>query len=202
MLEVAIGTGYPIADHLQKAGHEVHGIDISPDLVRRCRELNPAIQAKVGDAEHLEYPDATFDATYCFHSSWYFPNLPARDRRDGPGHQAGRQPCCSTSRTRPTPRSTRPTGGGCTGSGPGCRPGPSCTPATWPKSVLRRGTPNWHAVNFEVPTDPAVVLAALRGPRRRRGPVFGRDEADQTVPEVGDGQPLDPIPRLVFAAHR
>src|SRR5215475_8510508 len=66
LLEVAIGTGYPIADHLQKSGHEVHGVDISPELVHRCRELNPAIQAKVGDAENLDYPDATFDATYCF----------------------------------------------------------------------------------------------------------------------------------------
>src|SRR5690242_8755206 len=75
VLEVAIGTGYPIADYLQQAGHEVHGVDISPELVDRCHELNPAIQAKVGDAENLDYPDATFDVTYCFHSTWYFPNL-------------------------------------------------------------------------------------------------------------------------------
>src|SRR5215813_1365402 len=57
LLEVAIGTGYPIANHLQLAGHDVHGVDISPALVRRCRELNPAILAKVGDAENFDYPD-------------------------------------------------------------------------------------------------------------------------------------------------
>src|SRR5688572_19952281 len=75
LLEVAIGTGYPIADFLQKAGYAMHGIDISPALVERCLQVNPAIDAKVGDAEHLEFEAESFDAVYCFHSSWYFPNL-------------------------------------------------------------------------------------------------------------------------------
>src|SRR5215207_10718736 len=64
LLEVAIGTGYPIADFLQRSGYAIHGVDISPALVERCREINPAIEAKVGDAEHLEFEADSFDATY------------------------------------------------------------------------------------------------------------------------------------------
>jgi len=75
LLEVAIGTGYPIADFLQKTGYIIHGVDISPLLIDECRRLNPEINCKVGDAEYLEYSDNYFDATYCFHSTWYFPNL-------------------------------------------------------------------------------------------------------------------------------
>ena len=75
LLEVAIGTSYPIADFLQKAGYVVHGIDISPNLIDECRKLNPNITCKVADAEDLEYEDNYFDATYCFHSTWYFPHL-------------------------------------------------------------------------------------------------------------------------------
>jgi ubiquinone/menaquinone biosynthesis C-methylase UbiE len=30
---------------------------------------------KVGDAESLEYKSGSFDCTYCFHSTWYFPDL-------------------------------------------------------------------------------------------------------------------------------
>lgn len=75
LLEVAIGTGYPFADFFQKAGYSVYGIDISPDLIEKCRQLNSNISCKVGDAEDLDYPDDYFDCTYCFHSTWYFPNL-------------------------------------------------------------------------------------------------------------------------------
>lgn len=75
LLEVAIGTGYPIADALQKAGYQVFGVDISPKLIETCREINPQIDCMVGDVENLQYPDNTFPATYCFHSTWYFPDL-------------------------------------------------------------------------------------------------------------------------------
>ncbi|MBI4283592.1 MAG: class I SAM-dependent methyltransferase [Chloroflexi bacterium] len=75
LLEVAIGTGYPFADFFQKAGYSVSGIDISPDLIEKCRQLNPNIKCQVGDAEKLDYTDDYFDVTYCFHSTWYFPNL-------------------------------------------------------------------------------------------------------------------------------
>lgn len=75
LLEVAIGTGYPFADFFQKAEYSVQGIDISPKLIEKCRQLYPKINCKVGDAEDLDYPDDFFDCVYCFHSTWYFPNL-------------------------------------------------------------------------------------------------------------------------------
>lgn len=75
LLEVAIGTGYPFGDFFQKAGYSVYGIDISLDLIKRCQVLNSNIICKVGDAEKLDFPDGYFDCTYCFHSTWYIPNL-------------------------------------------------------------------------------------------------------------------------------
>ncbi|MBM5804854.1 MAG: class I SAM-dependent methyltransferase [Candidatus Verstraetearchaeota archaeon] len=75
LLEVAIGTGYPIADFLQKTGYEIYGVDISSDLIEECGRLNPNIKCEVGDAENLYYTDNSFDCVYCFHSTWYFPNL-------------------------------------------------------------------------------------------------------------------------------
>jgi len=75
LLEIAIGTGYPFADFFQKTGYTVYGIDISPDLIEKCKQLYPNIHCKVGDAEELDYPDSKFDCTYCIHSSWLFPDL-------------------------------------------------------------------------------------------------------------------------------
>lgn len=75
ILEVAIGTGYPVADFFQKKGYLVHGIDLSPALIQKCKTINSDIECKVGDAENIEYPDNYFDLSYCFHSTWLFPDL-------------------------------------------------------------------------------------------------------------------------------
>jgi ubiquinone/menaquinone biosynthesis C-methylase UbiE len=75
LLEVAIGNGYPIGDHLQHQGYNVHGIDLSPLLIEEAKKLNPHLHCRVGDAENLPYQDGHFDCTYCFHSSWYFSDL-------------------------------------------------------------------------------------------------------------------------------
>ena len=201
LLEVAIGTGYPIANHLQVAGHDVHGVDISPALVRRCRELNPAILAKVGDAENLDYPDATFDVTYCFHSSWYFPDLPravgemVRVTKHGGSVLLDIQNATND-------RVDAAYRGRLHRIRPGLPARAELHIRNLAKAVLRRGTPNWHAVNYEVPTDPAVVLEAFERQAVGEVVVLGRDEADQTLYKLGDGQPLGPIPRLVCAARR
>ncbi|MCE7985820.1 MAG: class I SAM-dependent methyltransferase [Caldilinea sp. CFX5] len=75
LLEVAIGTGYPIADFLQKSGHAVYGVDIAFKLVQKCRAVNAEIATVVGDAEALSYTDNYFPCVYCLHASWYIPNL-------------------------------------------------------------------------------------------------------------------------------
>ena len=70
LLEVAIGTGKPIASALVGNGYSIHGVDISPDLIDECRKNNPSIDCQVGDAENLEFTDNHFDLVYCFHSAW------------------------------------------------------------------------------------------------------------------------------------
>lgn len=75
LLEVAVGNGYPFADFFQKEGYLVYGTDISPYIIRECVKLNPNIECKVCDAENLDYSDNFFDCVYCFHSTFYFPDL-------------------------------------------------------------------------------------------------------------------------------
>mgnify|MGYP001281726718 CR=1 FL=1 len=74
ILEVGVGTGYPFATTFQEKGYDVYGIDISPQLVDKCKKSYPNIKCEVGDAENLPYKDNFFDVVYCFHSTWYFPD--------------------------------------------------------------------------------------------------------------------------------
>jgi len=198
VLEVAIGTGYPVADHLQKAGYRVHGIDIAPALVQRCRELNPGIQAEVGDAENLRFADGEFDATYCFHSSWYFPDLNRAigemlrvTRPDGLvmfDIQNATNPAVAAAYQRRLDAVR-----------PGLLPRLNLHARNLAKLVLRRGSPNWHAINYEVPTDPAKVLEYLRRFGRDNFVVLGRDETDQSLQKVDNLETLPDYARLVFA---
>lgn len=66
-LEVAIGTGYPFSDYFANKDYNVYGIDISSELVEKCKNLNPKINAIVGDAEKLDFESGIFDITFCFH---------------------------------------------------------------------------------------------------------------------------------------
>jgi ubiquinone/menaquinone biosynthesis C-methylase UbiE len=75
VLEIAIGTGIPFGRYFYKKKNGFKGIDISPRLIKECRRLNPGIDAIVGDAEDLPFPDSYFSLTYCFHSTWYFPDI-------------------------------------------------------------------------------------------------------------------------------
>jgi len=75
ILEVGIGTGFPFGDFFQKKGYEIYGVDIAPTLIEKCKKLNNKIVCKVGDAENLDYPDNFFKCAYCFHSTFYFPNI-------------------------------------------------------------------------------------------------------------------------------
>ena len=44
-------------------------------MVEKCKRLFPDVNCEVGDAENLPYEDSSFDVVYCFHSTWYFPDL-------------------------------------------------------------------------------------------------------------------------------
>jgi SAM-dependent methyltransferase len=200
LLEVAIGTGYPVADFLSKSGFEVHGIDISPALVEKCRELNPDIQAKVGDAENLEYADGEFEAAYCFHSSWYFPDLTrVIDEMLRVTRPGGFIAFDIQNRSHPAiaadfeHRQARVR--------PGVLPRMNLHARNLAKVVLRRGNVNWHAVIYEVPTDPQLVYDHLD--KRQVGfQVLGRNEADQSVVPLPGAGAFPDYARLVFVINK
>jgi SAM-dependent methyltransferase len=198
MLEVAIGTGYPIADFLQKAGYTIHGIDISPALIERCRQVNPAINAKVGDAEHLDFEAESFDAVYCFHASWYFPSLTRvidemlRVVRPGGLVMFDIQNRDNSVIAADYERRLAQVR-------PGLRARANLHARNLAKTVLRRGSPNWHAVVYEVPTYPSVVLEHLAS---KEVEVMGRREDDQILVKLDDTASQRDFQRLVFAIRR
>ena len=63
-LDVACGTG-AVAMRAARAGADVTGVDLAPDLVETARSYaaaeNLAIRFEVGDCENLRFEDASFD---------------------------------------------------------------------------------------------------------------------------------------------
>lgn len=63
VLEIAVGTGRNLA--LYPADARIVGIDISPGMLayarRRATECGRAVELRVGDAQSLTLPDASFD---------------------------------------------------------------------------------------------------------------------------------------------
>ena len=76
VLDVACGTGN-LALPAARAGAEVTGVDIAPNLVEQAREnakregLN--VQFDEGDAEALPYADASFDAVVTMFGAMFAP---------------------------------------------------------------------------------------------------------------------------------
>ncbi len=61
VLEVGCGTGINLKLY-QKAGCEVHGIDLSPSMVKAAgKKLGKQAEIKLGDASNMPYPDECFD---------------------------------------------------------------------------------------------------------------------------------------------
>lgn len=67
VLEVGSGPGFD-AYKISLAGAEYTGIDITPENIVRAKahlaHFNIAVDVRVGDAEAMEFPDATFDEVY------------------------------------------------------------------------------------------------------------------------------------------
>jgi ubiquinone/menaquinone biosynthesis C-methylase UbiE len=68
VLDLACGTGlstFKLIEHLDGLG-EFHGVDFSPEMIRQAKKnaknLGYEIDFRVGEAEGLEYSDASFDA--------------------------------------------------------------------------------------------------------------------------------------------
>jgi SAM-dependent methyltransferase len=194
MVEVGIGTGFPFADHFDKAGYAVYGVDISPDLIAKCQRLHPRVQATVGDAEHLAYSDGSFDCAFCFHSSWYFPDLPRaigemiRVTRPG-GHiyfdiQNMEHPDIAANfRKRQFFNS---------------RVGlPLKYVKNLVKIVLRMNDTDWTSVTYEVPTVPATMHSYLSTAAIKGYTVLGRRKDDSLACLEDRGAEVE-YPRLVF----
>ncbi|MGH8879059.1 MAG: class I SAM-dependent methyltransferase [Stackebrandtia sp.] len=67
VLEVAIGTGLNIGRY--PGGVKLTGMDFSPDMLElarvRAAELGRDIELRTGDAQRLEFADASFDTVLC-----------------------------------------------------------------------------------------------------------------------------------------
>lgn len=64
VLDVACGTGDMVVE-LQKHGCTVTGIDLSDEMLAVAKQKAPTATYMIADAEHLPFPDETFDAVTC-----------------------------------------------------------------------------------------------------------------------------------------
>lgn len=64
VLDVACGTG-DMAVSLVERSCTVTGVDISEEMLAIARQKAPMVTFMIADAEHLPFPDASFDAVTC-----------------------------------------------------------------------------------------------------------------------------------------
>ncbi len=82
VLDIATGRGavlFPAAKAVGEQGH-VTGIDLSKDMVEETgREIEKRalknVKVQVMDAEHLEFPNGSFDVVFCSFAIFFFPQL-------------------------------------------------------------------------------------------------------------------------------
>ena len=70
LLEIGAGTGQDSV-YFRDAGLDVIAVDLSPEMVRRCREKG--VEALVGDAKRLEFPAGSFDAVWAMNCLLHMP---------------------------------------------------------------------------------------------------------------------------------
>lgn len=76
ILDVGCGTGAFLEAVVSGRKARVSGVDLSPEMIRLSSErLRPCAEAdlKVGDAENLPWPQATFDVVTCSSSFHHYP---------------------------------------------------------------------------------------------------------------------------------
>jgi ubiquinone/menaquinone biosynthesis C-methylase UbiE len=77
ILDVAVGSGENFA-HYQGLGSSYTGIELSPVMLARARmralELGMAVNLREMDAEHLKFPDDSFDTVVSAMSTCTFPD--------------------------------------------------------------------------------------------------------------------------------
>lgn len=69
VLDIGIGTG-AFAELVAREGLEIHGIDISTEMLEQCRCKHPGFSLKVGSFVDIPYRDGLFDtaiSSFAFH---------------------------------------------------------------------------------------------------------------------------------------
>ena len=75
LLDVGCGNGIFLSMVLNKYDVEVSGIDISPGMIEKSKELlDSRADLKVGDSEYLPWDDRSFDVITCSASFHHYPN--------------------------------------------------------------------------------------------------------------------------------
>ena len=67
VLDLGCGPGH-VGKYLRERGIPVRGLDISHEMVRLARELNPAIEFRQGDMREVPFPDQFFAGVAAFYS--------------------------------------------------------------------------------------------------------------------------------------
>jgi ubiquinone/menaquinone biosynthesis C-methylase UbiE len=74
VLDVGCGTGTVLSMIPRKAGVRLYGVDLAPEMIKVAQDrMGPAVELKVGDSEHLPWPDSSFDAVLCSYSFHHYP---------------------------------------------------------------------------------------------------------------------------------
>jgi SAM-dependent methyltransferase len=71
LLEIGAGTGQDSV-FFQDAGLDVTAVDLSPEMVRKCRDKG--LSAAVRDVKHLDFPEESFDAVFTLNCLLHVPN--------------------------------------------------------------------------------------------------------------------------------
>lgn len=80
VLDAATGKGAVLSAAARILGSEgqIAGIDISPKMLQEAKKRVPAwVELKEMDAEHLAFPDHSFDVVFCAFAIYFFPDVQA-----------------------------------------------------------------------------------------------------------------------------
>lgn len=66
ILELGCGKGRNASVLAKKFGNKVVGVDLSEENIKVARSSYPDLEFKVGSADNLDFPDATFDEIYAY----------------------------------------------------------------------------------------------------------------------------------------
>lgn len=75
VLDLCCGQG-TLTGRLAARGHDVEGLDFSPDMLNRARSAAPGVVFTRGDAQNLPYDDNSFDAVACNFGMMHIPDQP------------------------------------------------------------------------------------------------------------------------------